>query len=61
MEVENCQVGDIVYLNSGGPAMTITLIRKDIKGCLVEWVVDGAHKYTEFPLVCVTKTPKDIS
>ena len=49
-------IGDIVYLKSGGPALTI----KSVHRCEVADVtwLDGNEtlRSAEFPLVCLTKT-----
>lgn len=56
----NLVVGDVVELNSGGPAMTITGITDTNKGktAWCSWIHIGAKVEHQFPLVCVRKLPE---
>ncbi len=47
-------IGDIVYLNSGSPKLTITWV---IDGWVtVSWVYEGKILHEEFPMACFTVT-----
>ena len=46
--------GDVVYLKSGGPAMTIAKTRND--SYTVQWIDSGENLRThEFPGACLTQ------
>jgi uncharacterized protein YodC (DUF2158 family) len=55
------KVGTVVYLNSGGPAMTIDAIKKGRATCI--WFLKDQRKSDEFALASLRpdNTPKSIN
>lgn len=54
MKIEECELGKLVHLNSGSPALTITDIDEDEGMVTVEWVSeDGRPQQAIFPVECV--------
>jgi len=46
-------VGDVVVLNSGGPAMTVTGVTEEGRWVEVEWVYEGLRQSSHFPPICL--------
>ncbi len=53
------QVGDIVYLNSGSPPLTVKSIQDGETTCT--WVVDGELRWITSPTVCFRITEPHFS
>lgn len=54
--------GDVVVLNSGGPAMTVMWIEENRAGCV--WFLDGKPQSDAFPPAVLRKhqqVPEEIS
>ena len=51
----NLQIGDVVYLKSGGVAMTVTSVETNGKIHVVWQTKDGTTKYGNYPLETLTK------
>ncbi len=54
-EEKKPEIGDVVYLNSGGPPMTVTIVAEETVQC--SWVGDPCipPMRAEFKIACVTK------
>lgn len=56
--MDNVKVGDIVWLKSGGPALTVS--RVEAVGAQCSWFTKDDVYYTDsFPIVCLTDNPKE--
>jgi uncharacterized protein YodC (DUF2158 family) len=51
------KVGEVVWLNSGSPALTVTEIKGDFdKTAEVRWIADdNESRYANFPVACLTR------
>jgi len=49
--------GDVVRLKSGGPAMTICVLKDDLAS--TDWMVDGERMCRVFPAVCLERCEPD--
>lgn len=51
------KVGDVVYLNSGSPHLTVTNISIDIRNSVeVSWMDDGELRKAIFDMACLRDT-----
>jgi uncharacterized protein YodC (DUF2158 family) len=51
------EVGDVVYLKSGGPAMVIECFHlSDERIASVSWISDGKAESSNFRIACLTHT-----
>lgn len=65
--MDDCKIGDTVYLNSGSPALTVTdRFKKEtdsgsnLEMARVIWIGHPCQTMTEqFPVVCLTKDPTE--
>ena len=48
--------GDIVYLNSGSPPLTVMFYGSDDEAVHVTWISDGKSEETSMNEACFTKT-----
>ena len=55
MKANDLKIGDIVFLNSGGPPMAVTEIKLEGNITRVWWWSPDGFKVAEFPAACLTK------
>ena len=56
-QIEILEVGDIVYLNSGSPNLTVSKITTNSDYTRIEaaWMLEGKLTFAVFPRKCLTK------
>ena len=53
--MSDIQVGDVVYLKSGSPAMTVDACNNDSGWARTKWFLSGEVRHHEFELNSLTK------
>ncbi len=58
MKIDEVQRGDLVYLNSGSPALSVTLVDEDAESVEVMWMNErGEPQEATIPIACVNPVP----
>jgi len=54
-EATKFEPGDVVYLKSGSPELTVERYDEEDEHTVVRWMADGEVRATGFPAACLTK------